>query len=475
MCNCAAFKCNNHPRIASHLVALGCNFDCASKGEITQVLKAGATPERIVYAHPIKQIDHLESARDQGVRLTVFDNEDELHKIKAIHPKTRLLLRLRTDDHASKCQFSEKFGADLGSVRRLYTKAKELGLKVVGVSYHVGSGCYDPDTYVRAIRNARLAFDMGISIGHSMYVLDIGGGFPGSDPGTECSELGTSNAVPDGSASSFGEIASVIRRALADWFPAEPLAAMNGGHSLSIMAEPGRYMVETSHTIMCQVIGKRRIIPEELTGGAGGRGPLVTGADLANAFLANSATGLLQAPALATGGDAAPVPAHIAQQHAESFKVYINDGLYGLMNNVVYDHVYLAATPIPKVLLSKGFKQFKNYAAASTPLTPVVPTVTEEPDSTPEVDSDDAEADVLPLLRRPLRPTSVWGPTCDGFDCVFREIWMPETQLGDWMAFENMGAYTVAGACEFNGFELAEPIFVNSTSRTVFDEDGGED
>jgi len=59
----------------------------------------------------------------------------------------------------------------------LLLKAKELKLDVIGVSFHVGSGCYDPSVYTDAIRRARAAFDIGKDVGYEFNLLDVGGGF----------------------------------------------------------------------------------------------------------------------------------------------------------------------------------------------------------------------------------------------------------------------------------------------------------
>jgi ornithine decarboxylase len=83
-----------------------------------------------------------------------------------------------------------------------------LGLNLVGISFHVGSGCYDVghsvhlcgtgichgygyshalsvsllvqvDAYSVAIRQAREVFDLAKTVGYTLTLLDIGGGFPG--------------------------------------------------------------------------------------------------------------------------------------------------------------------------------------------------------------------------------------------------------------------------------------------------------
>jgi ornithine decarboxylase len=60
----------------------------------------------------------------------------------------------------------------------------------------------------------------------------------------------------------------------------------------------------------------------------------------------------------------------------------------------------------------------------------------------------------------PMRKCSVWGPTCDSIDCVCPETELPiGLQVGDWLAFENMGAYTMCAASQFNGFEVSKVIY----------------
>ena len=46
-------------------------------------------------------------------------------------------------------------------------------------SFHVGSGCPDPQAYAQSIADARIVFEMGAQLGHRMHILDLGGGFPG--------------------------------------------------------------------------------------------------------------------------------------------------------------------------------------------------------------------------------------------------------------------------------------------------------
>jgi ornithine decarboxylase len=58
--------------------------------------------------------------------------------------------------------------------------------------------------------------------------------------------------------------------------------------------------------------------------------------------------------------------------------------------------------------------------------------------------------------------TTLYGPTCDGLDKIIELDNFPEMKLNDWLIFQKMGAYTLAGACNFNGipFLNADKIYM---------------
>jgi ornithine decarboxylase len=43
-----------------------------------------------------------------------------------------------------------------------------------------------------------------------------------------------------------------------------------------------------------------------------------------------------------------------------------------------------------------------------------------------------------------------------------RSVLLPKLDVGDWMYFQNMGAYTMAAASSFNGFAPSEKFYVCS-------------
>jgi len=90
----------------------------------------------------------------------VFDGEDELYKLAKVNDqlppnsKMELLIRIATDDEKSVCSFSNKFGCPVSQGPELLKVAKDLGLNVIGVCFHVGSGCGDAGAYDKAFNDA---------------------------------------------------------------------------------------------------------------------------------------------------------------------------------------------------------------------------------------------------------------------------------------------------------------------------------
>lgn len=225
-----AVKCNPNPALIKLILALGGGFDCASKAEIQLVKSLGASGNDIIYANPCKQRSHIRYANKENVNVTVFDNVAELAKMRRASPSTKLLLRIITDDSKSVCQLGDKFGASIEDCPELLRSAREQGLDVAGVSFHVGSGCGDTNAFVKALHSAHQVFQFARAEGFDPQVLDIGGGFPGTDD----------------TPVSFDQIARVISPLLNKLFS-----------GIDIIAEPGRYFAAASHTLFCNVIAKR--------------------------------------------------------------------------------------------------------------------------------------------------------------------------------------------------------------------------
>ncbi|KAJ2904313.1 Ornithine decarboxylase [Zalerion maritima] len=337
-----AVKANPDPKVLELLAAMGTGFDCASKNEIDLMRGMGVDPQRIIYAQPCKTMSYIRHARQQGVKQMTFDNDDELRKIARLYPDAELFLRIMTDDSASLCRLSLKFGAPLDTCASLIQTARELGLNLVGVSFHVGSGASDPMAFLKSVQDAHYVFKLAENYGYDMKTLDVGGGF--------CGE-------------SFEPMAKVLREALDEYFP-----------TTDIIAEPGRYYVSSAFTIACNIIARRTVEPSPST----------------------------------------------TIDDERSYMLYINDGAYGNFSSIIFDHQH----PVAKILtVGDRFIYGTTQADESVPGSP---------------DAVDY---------------SIWGPSCDGLDRVMeRQKFDAILETGDWLYFEDMGAYTRCSATKFNGF-----------------------
>ncbi|XP_065284489.1 ornithine decarboxylase-like [Dermacentor albipictus] len=62
----------------------------------------------------------------------------------------------------------------------------------------------------------------------------------------------------------------------------------------------------------------------------------------------------------------------------------------------------------------------------------------------------------LKEVTGPMQPSMVWGITCDGSDRIKSACGLPDMDVGDWLCFENMGAYSITITSPFNGFPNAD-------------------
>ena len=227
-----AIKANPHPDIIKTLADLGGCFDVASEGEIRHVLAQGVSPDRIIFANTIKRPEALQFSRKAKVNLMTFDNEPELYKIAKHAPGTRVLCRLKVSNLGSIVELSLKFGADEDQVVPMLLKARSLGLRPEGVSFHVGSQCTNVDNYLRAFEAVADIAAEAAKHDLKIRMVNIGGGFPIKYFRNDSVSLET--------------IASRLRRELDRLFPKD----------VEIIAEPGRGLVGPSGMLITRVIGR---------------------------------------------------------------------------------------------------------------------------------------------------------------------------------------------------------------------------
>lgn len=234
-----AVKCNSDPVLLQTLASLNIGFGCASKEEMDVISELDVPTNRILYSNCCKGATHLQSAAKLGIDLMTFDNESELLKIKQFFPTAKLLLRLMVEKSSAKIQMGTKFGCEFTLTEHLLEAATQHNLSVVGVSFHIGSFPEDPDDFAHYIEKSLHTFITAEKFGHTMNILDIGGGFSGETDYLE----------------HFKEIAECINKAIDEFFPPES--------EVEIISEPGRFFVTSAFTFFGNIIGKKAVLLRE--------------------------------------------------------------------------------------------------------------------------------------------------------------------------------------------------------------------
>ena len=173
-----AVKANPDERIIKTLSNLGSCFDVASDGEMIALTDLGVEADRMVYANPFKTPNGLAVAKKTGVNKFTFDSESEIYKMAKGVPGGTVLLRVRVDNPKALVDLNKKFGSAPEDTIKLLSLAKEAGLDVGGLCFHVGSQSPTAEAHVEALKICRRLFDEAKGVGFNLRILDIGGGFP---------------------------------------------------------------------------------------------------------------------------------------------------------------------------------------------------------------------------------------------------------------------------------------------------------
>lgn len=162
----------------------------------------------------------------------------------------------------------------------------------------------------------------------------------------------------------FDKSSAMVKLSLEKYFSSDYCSSQN----IKFIAEPGRLMVSKAFTLAAHIIARRDL------------------------------------------------PRSLKESNDIEAMLYINDGVYGNMNCILFDH----QNPVPHVLTHKNSLYYNEQV------------------------SD----------RTTKHQFSIWGPTCDGLDCVSnRSALYHNVEVGDWLYFPDLGAYTSAATTSFNGFK----------------------
>lgn len=227
-----AVKANPNRDVLKILLENGINsFDVASIAE-AKAIRDFSNHANLYFMHPIKTRSAISQAyHEYGIRSFSLDSFAELQKIKEVLPRVtdiRPFVRLSVSNMHSEWKLANKFGIDSVNGIKLL-KACSSSFDKIGLGFHVGSQCTNPESYRDAIRYAaKLVKENDIKID----MLDIGGGFP---------SVYTNMTQPP----------------IQAYFDAIDDEYINSGLKCELLCEPGRAIVAESGAVIVKVLSRK--------------------------------------------------------------------------------------------------------------------------------------------------------------------------------------------------------------------------
>jgi ornithine decarboxylase len=224
-----AVKANPDARLLALLRDLGCSFDVASAGEIRTLRTLGVPGSAITFSAPVKVPQHITEAHAYGVTRFAFDSLSEIDKLGQLAPGSQVVLRLEVPHEGSQWPLANKFGAPPTEAAALLTTARDAGLQPYGVTFHVGSQCLRPESWLDALDICHRVWTDARALGIELRLVNLGGGIPAR----------YTEDVP--AAAHIGDLVS--------------RAAMEKFGLVEYAFEPGRSLVADAGTLITSVIG----------------------------------------------------------------------------------------------------------------------------------------------------------------------------------------------------------------------------
>jgi diaminopimelate decarboxylase len=233
-----AVKANDHLAVLRVFGQEGAGADVVSEGELLRALAAGIPAGRIVFSGVGKTAPELALAVREEIGQINVESAAELEMLTAVAASAgrtaRVALRVNPDVDAgvhpkiATGRAADKFGIALADAAALYARAARLpGIAPVGIALHIGSQILSTAPYREAFARAAALVRALRSEGLPVHRVDCGGG------------LGI--GYRDEAALSAAAYAGVIRQTL-------------GALRLSIVVEPGRWLVGPAGVLLASVV-----------------------------------------------------------------------------------------------------------------------------------------------------------------------------------------------------------------------------
>ena len=184
---CYAMKANSSLAILQTLVRAGCGLDIVSGGELERALRAGVSPQKIIFSGVGKTRAEMRRALEVGIGCFNVESVAEIEVLGAVAQgmglRAPVSLRVnpnvdaQTHPYISTGLKDNKFGIAHEDVVSTYQRAAaHPGLRVVGIDCHIGSQITQAAPYLDAMDRV-LDLVQAIEV-HGIHIehIDFGGG-----------------------------------------------------------------------------------------------------------------------------------------------------------------------------------------------------------------------------------------------------------------------------------------------------------
>ncbi len=239
---CFSVKANSNLGVLHLMAQMGVGADIVSGGELYRALKAGISPNKIVFSGVGKTAEEMRFALESGIFMFNVESSEELQvlaQVAVAQKKTApVAFRInpdvdpKTHPYISTGLKKNKFGIPVTEALNLYREAAGMdGIKVMGVDFHIGSQLTTSEPFGEAVgRMMDLVHrieEEGIPVKH----IDVGGGL-GITYDNESPPLPS-------------DYASTILEAL-------------GGEERVLILEPGRVIVGNAGILVTKVLYRKK-------------------------------------------------------------------------------------------------------------------------------------------------------------------------------------------------------------------------
>ncbi len=244
-----AVKSNSNLAVIRHLANLGAGADCVSIGEVRRALTAGIKKYKIIFSGVGKKDDEIREALESDILLINLESEAEMKRVEMIAKELKLEARIsirvnpnvdpKTHPYISTGLHENKFGVSLDSAKRMYIYAKKSEhLNPVGIHFHIGSQLTELSPITEACGIVADLVRSLDAIGIEIKFFDVGGGI---------------GVVYD----------DEVTIKPADY--AKAILSQIKGLDVTILSEPGRYMMANSGIFLTKVLyekinGEKRFV-----------------------------------------------------------------------------------------------------------------------------------------------------------------------------------------------------------------------